>query len=240
MTYGAAWAQMLLGRLREGAQTAHDTVEKALRHNAVGAQGWANLTYALLAIQAGRWEEAAQAADRADEVAARLHNADLQARVLWSRSMCAGWQDDWERSIADITSALQLIQEQGEMSMFFPHLLIQAAKAHIFAGKLEEAERYLDQAMQLAESRRYRQLPAIGQRLQGRIWQNQGKFEQAQPCFERSLAELLALGDVVEHARTEEAYGLFYLARGHEGDAERGQAFIESAKATFKRLGVNG
>jgi tetratricopeptide (TPR) repeat protein len=124
--------------------------------------------------------------------------------------------------------------------MFFPHLLMQAAKAHIFAGKIKEAQRYLDQAMQLAESRQYRQLPAIGQRLQGRIWQTQGKFEQAQPCFERSLAELLALGDIVEHARTEEAYGLFYLARGQEGDAERGQALIESAKATFKRLGVNG
>jgi predicted ATPase/DNA-binding SARP family transcriptional activator len=240
MTYGAAWAQMLLGKLREGEQTANYTVEKALRHNAVGAQGWANLTYALLAIQAGRWEEAEQAADKADEVALKLHNADLQARVQWSRSMCAGWQDDWERAIAEIEKALPLAQLHGETSMFFPHLLAQTAKAHFFAGKAEEGQHYLDQAMQLAESRHYRQLPAICQRLQGRIWQAQGKFEQAQPCFERSLSELLALGDVVEHARTEEAYGLFYLERGQAGDAERGQALTESARATFKRLGVNG
>jgi predicted ATPase/DNA-binding SARP family transcriptional activator len=240
MTYGVAWAQMLLGRLSEGVQAAHDTVENALRHNAVGAQGWANLTYALLAIQAGRWEEAEQAADKAYAVATMLHNADLQARVLWSRSMCVGWQEDWERATADITKALQLAQQDGETLMFFPHLLVQSAKAHFFAGKIEEAQQYLDQGMQLAHSRQYRQLPAIGQRLQGRIWQAQGKFEQAEPCFEQSLAELLALEDVVEHARTEEAYGLFYLARGYEGDEEKGQALLESARATLRRLGVNG
>jgi len=154
--------------------------------------------------------------------------------------MCAGWQEDWERAIADITKALQLAQQHGETSMFFPHLLIQSAKAHFFAGKVEEAQRYLDRGMQLTRSRQYRQLPAIGQRLQGRIWQAQDKFEQAQPCFEQSLAELLALEDVVEHARTEEAYGLFYLARGYEGDEEKGQALLESARATLRRLGVNG
>jgi len=45
---------------------------------------------------------------------------------------------------------------------------------------------------------------------------------------------------MVEYARTEEAYGLFYLARNHEGDFERGQFLIKSAQATFERLGVNG
>ena len=59
---------------------------------------------------------------------------------------------------------------------------------------------YLDQAMQYAQSRQYRQLPALGQRLQGRIWQAQGQFEEALPCFERSLAELEALDDQVEYA----------------------------------------
>jgi tetratricopeptide (TPR) repeat protein len=240
MTYGAAWAQMLLGRLTEGRQTAHDTLEKAQRHNAVAAQAWANLVYAFLAIQAGRWEEAQQAADRAYAVAAMLHNADVQGRVLWARSVCAGWQEDWEQAIADITRALQMAQQDGETSMIFPYLLAQAAKAHLYAGKVEDAQRYLDQAMQLAQRRHYRQLPATGWRLQGRIWQILGKFEEAQPCFERSLAELAAIDDIVEHARTQEAYGLFYLARKREGDTERGQALIESARATFQRLGVNG
>ena len=64
--------------------------------------------------------------------------------------------------------------------------------------------------------------------------------EEAQPCFERSLAELLALDDVVEYARTQEAYGLFFLARDSRGDLERGQELIRRAQETFKRLGVNG
>jgi tetratricopeptide (TPR) repeat protein len=91
-----------------------------------------------------------------------------------------------------------------------------------------------------ARSRQYRQLPAVCERLQGRIWQAQGRFEDAQPCFERSLATLLAIDDVVEYARSEEAYGLFYIARDKDGDMELGQALLKSAQETFRRLGVSG
>lgn len=91
-----------------------------------------------------------------------------------------------------------------------------------------------------ARSRQYRQLPAVGERLQRRIWQAQARFEDAQPCFERSPATFLAIDDVVEYACSEEAYGLFYIARDKDGDIERGQVLLKSAQATFKRLGVNG
>ena len=94
--------------------------------------------------------------------------------------------------------------------------------------------------MQLALSRQYRQLPAIGERLQGRIWQAQGRFDEAQTCFERSLAGLRAIDDVIEYARSEEAYGLYYRARDKDGDLERGQSLLKSAQETFKQLGVNG
>ena len=124
--------------------------------------------------------------------------------------------------------------------MVYPYLLVQAAKSFLYAGKAEDAQVYLEQAMQLALDRQYRQLPAIGERLQGRIWQAQGRFDEAQPCFERSLAILRAIGDVVEYARSEEAFGLYYLARDKDGDMERGQSLLKSAQETYKRLGVNG
>jgi DNA-binding SARP family transcriptional activator/tetratricopeptide (TPR) repeat protein len=240
MNYSAAWACMLLGRIPEGEDTARDALKKAQLHGVVGAQGWANLVLAFLAIQAGRWDDARLLGDRAYAIASMLHDADLQARVFWSRSVCSGWQSDWEQAISAILEALQLAQIEGETSMVYPYLLIQAAKAYVHADKPEVAQTYLDQGMQLALNRQYRQLPAIGERLQGRIWQAQGRFEDAQPCFERSFAGLLAIDDVVEHARTEEAYGLFYFARDKEGDVERGQALLESAQETYKRLGVNG
>jgi len=240
MNYSAAWAYMLLGQISEGEGTARDALKKAQLHGVVGAQGWANLVLAFLAIQAGHWDEAKQLGDNAFAIASMLHDADLQARVHWSRSVCAGWQSDWEQAIADILEALQLAKIEGETSMVYPYLLIQAAKSYLHAGKPEAAQNYLDQGMQLALSRQYRQLPAIGERLQGRIWQVQGRFENVQPCFERSLAGLLTIDDVVEYARTEEAYGLFYIARDKEGDMERGQELLKSAQETFKRLGVNG
>lgn len=240
MNYSAAWAYMLLGRIADGEQLARNALEKAQQHGVVGAQGWSNLVLAFLAIQAGRWEDAKQTGDSAYAIASMLHDADLQARVLWSRSVCAGWQSDWERAISDILEALQLAKIEGETSMVYPHLQIQAAKAYLHAGKPEAAQTYLDQGFELARNRRYRQLPAIGERLQGRIWQAQGRFEDAQPCFERCLANFQAINDMVEHARTEEAFGLFYLARDKDGDTARGQSLLKKAQDTFKRLSING
>jgi len=240
MNYSAAWAYMLLGQLKEGEQAARTALEKAQQHGVVGAQGWSYLVSAFIAIQAGHWDEAKLAGDNAYAIASMLHDADLQSRVLWSRSVCAGWQGDWKRAISDILAAIQVAQHESETSLVYPYLFIQAAKAYLFADKPTQARFYLDQGMELAYNRQYRQLPAIGQRLQGRIYQAQGKYEEAQPCFERSLAELLSLDDVVECTRTEEAYGLFFLARESKGDVERGQELIKRAQETFKRLGVNG
>ena len=240
MDYSAAWACMQLGQLAEGQRLAQEALLKAQQHGVVGAQGWANLVQAFLAIQAGQWEEAEKSAASAYAIATMLHDADMQARVLWSRSVCAGWRDDWQRAIDDIKAALAMARKDGETSMVFPHLLVQAAKAHFFAGKLAEAQHYLDEAMQYAQSRHYRQLPALGQRLQGRIWEAQGRFVEAQPCFEHSLAELLALDDQVEYARTQEAYSLFLQRRKQPGDEEKSRELLESAQTIFHRLGVSG
>lgn len=240
MDYSAAWACMQLGQLAEGQRLAQEALIKAQHHGVVGAQGWAYLVQAFLAIQASQWEEAEKCSNSAYAIATMLNDADLQARVLWSRSVCDGWRDDWQCAIDDIKAALAMARKHGETSMVFPHLLVQAAKAHFFSDKLAEAQRYLDEAMQYAQSRHYRQLPAIGQRLQGRIWEAQGRFAEAQPCFERSLAELLALDDQVEYARTQEAYGLFLQRRKQAGDEEKSQELLKSALTIFQRLGVSG
>ncbi len=240
MNYSAAWACMLLGRLAEGEQLAQEALQKAQQHGVVGAQGWANLVLAFLAIQRGNWEEARTCGERANAIATMLHDADLQARVLWSRSVCAGWENDWSRAVTDILQALEVAKKEGETSMVYPHLLAQAAKAHLYIDKLDEAQHYLNQARELSLSRQYRQLPALIQRLQGRLWQARGWFDEAEVCFERALNALQTLGDPIEYARTQEAYGLLYLMRNHAGDAARARQLLESARQTFRRLGVNG
>jgi tetratricopeptide (TPR) repeat protein len=116
MNYSAAWAYMLLGQIPQGQDAAHDALKKAQLHGVVGAQGWANLVLAFLAIQAGHWDDAQQFGDRAYAIASMLHDADLQARVLWSRSVCSGWQGDWEQAISAILDALQLAKIEGEGS----------------------------------------------------------------------------------------------------------------------------
>ncbi len=240
MTYSAAWALMLMGRLEEAAHLARTALEQAQRHNAAGAQGWAYLVLSFVAIQQGHWEEAEHFAEQAATMATIMHETNLLARVFWGRSICAGWQDDWERSVELGEQSLHIVQHDGELPLVYPYFLLQTAKAYFFAGKIESAQHYLDQAMLFAQERQYRQLPALAHRLQGRILQAQGKHAEAESYFERSLAALAALDDAVEYARTQQAYSLFFSVRNLSGDAERGTALLQQANATFERLGVNG
>ncbi len=122
MNYSAAWAYMLLGQLREGEQAARAALEKAQQHGVVGAQGWSYLVSAFIAIQAGHWDEAKLAGDHAYAIASILHDADLQSRVLWSRSVCAGWQGDWERALSDILEAIRFAQHESETLLVYPYL----------------------------------------------------------------------------------------------------------------------
>jgi tetratricopeptide (TPR) repeat protein len=240
MNYSAAWAYMLLGRQVEAKEAAQSALLRAQQYGVVAAQSWAYLVMAFVAIQDGSFDDAGAYAEKAGAIAQMLQDADLQARVLWSRSVRAGWLGDWTQAMAHVLAALEQARKEGEISMIYPHLLVQATRSYFYAGDFTQAQSYLDSARQLAQSRHYRQLPAIAERLQGRIWQAQGRFEDAEPCFERSLAELKTLHDHVEQARTEEAYGLFLLEHNTPGDQERGQALIESARTTYRRLGING
>ena len=240
MTYTVAWALMLMGRLEEGARVANEALEKALRHNAVGAQGWAYLVLCFLAIQRGQWDMVEQFGDQAAEIAIKMHETSLLARVFWGRSICAGWLGKWDEAIEYALEGVRISRRDDEFSLIYPYLLSQVAKAFFYAGKKEDAQIALNEAMQFAQKNHYRQLPALCHRLQGRILQAQGAFEQAQDHFEQSLAELAALHDEVEYARTQEAYALFFSARNLSNDIERATALQEQAQATFKRLGVNG
>jgi DNA-binding SARP family transcriptional activator len=240
MTYSVAWALMLMGQLEEAAHVARETLENAQRHNAVGAQGWAYLVQSFIAIQQGQWDEAEHFADEAAAIASMMSESDLLSRVCWGRSICSGWLGNWEQAIEHSLEALQILQRSGEFSIVYPYLLLQVAKAHFHAGKLECAQHYLDQSMQFADEHHYRQLPAIGHRVQGRILQAYGKFDQAHNHFEQALAELTALNDTVEYARTQQAYGLFFQDRNHAGDQERSPELLQQAQTTFDKLGING
>jgi tetratricopeptide (TPR) repeat protein len=112
-----------------------------------------------------------------------MHETSLLARIFWGRSICAGWQGAWERAIEHSMEAVRIVLHDGELSLVYPYLLLQAAKAYFHTGETESAQHFLYQAMQFAQEHHYRQLPAIGQRLQGRILQAQAKFDQAYPCF---------------------------------------------------------
>jgi tetratricopeptide (TPR) repeat protein len=240
LNYTVAWASMLKGDIVEGERLAQETLEKAQKSNAVGAQAWVFLVQTFLAIQSAQWERAQESSDKALTLAQRLQDLDLQARVLWGRSILAGWLNNWKQSIREITQALQLCQQSDYLSIVYPHFLLQAAKAYLYTHQLDEAQSYLDQGMQLSQERGYRQLPALGKRLQGRILLVKGQYPLAQTYFEQSLHELADLKDIVEHARTLEAYGEWYLACPQVENHAEGQRLLARSQEIFQQLGLKG
>ncbi len=240
LTTSAAWAAIFMGRIDEGVQIAQESLAKSIRHNTIGAQGWSYLVLAFAASQQGNWQETHHYSEQAMDIAQMLHDVDMQARVLLVRSISASCQQDWNKAILHIETALQVSRQNGEASMIYPYLLLQAATAHLYARQLEKAQWHLDQSMQLASDRGYLRLPAIAQRVQGQILLDQRRFEHAQPYFEQSLQALIDLGDVLEQAHTEEAFGEFFQARNRPGDSKRGTELFNSARSIFVRLGIKG
>lgn len=235
-TYSAAWAYMQLGRVDESQQMAIETLEQAKRHNAVGAQGWAYLVLSFVAMQRARWEESPCYAEKALEIAHMLYDRDLEARVFWSRSICAWFQRDWDHSIRYIDEAIAILQQEGVVSMIYPHLLIQAAVAYLSVGSFEKAQQYLDEGRRLILQAGYKQLSFICKRVQARIWMGQGRFSEAEQSFEQALTESKQYDDSLQYNLTLEAYGQLYLARNKEGDSARGQALIDRACSFFKSI----
>lgn len=240
MTYAAAWAYMLKGNIVEGERITQETLEQAQKNNAVGPQAWVFLVQTFLAIQSAQWQRAQEYSDNALTLARMMRDLDLQARVLWGRSILSGWLNNWEQSIQEITEALQLSQESDNPSMVYPHFLLQAAKAYLYTNQIDEAQRYLDQGMRISQERQYRQLPALGKRLHGRILVAKGEYQLAQTYFEQSLHELASLDDIVEHARTLEAYGQWYLACSPGENPEEGQKLLAQSQEIFQQLGLKG
>jgi tetratricopeptide (TPR) repeat protein len=240
LTYAVAWASMLNGNIAEAERMVQETLEKAQKTNAVGSQAWVFLVQTMLAMQSAQWQRAQECSDNALTLAHTLRDIDLQARVLWSRSILAGWLNNWEQSIREITEALELSQQSETPSLVYPHFLLQAARAYLYVDRLDEAQQYLDQGMRLSQERGYRQLPALGKRLQGRILVAKGQYQLAQSYFEQSLKELASLSDIVEHARTLEAYGQWYLARHHLANQEEGQKLLAQSQEILQQLGLNG
>jgi predicted ATPase/DNA-binding SARP family transcriptional activator len=235
-TYSAAWAYMLLGKIDESKNAANETLEKAQRFNAVGAQGWAYLVLSFIAIQQARWQDVQLYSAKAQEIASMLNDRDLQARLLWGRSMSSGRQGDWEAAVSYSREGLRVLEQKGVASLIYPYLLVQAARTHLQAGMLQQAQQYLEQGMTIAQQRDYQHLPMLAWRVQGRILQEQGNFEAAQSAFEQSLSLAQKREDFLQYNLTLEAYGEFFLARKAEGDHERGQSMIESAWQTFSRM----
>ena len=240
MTYGVAWALVLQGNIIEGERMAQETLEKAQKNNIVEAQALAFLVHTFLALQSAQWQRAQEYSDKALTLARMLCDLDLQAYVLWSQSILAGWLNDWQQAMCKITEALQLSQQYDNPSLVYPHFLIQAADVYLHTNRIEEAQDYLDQGMHLSQERGYRRLPALGKRLQGHIFAVKGQHPLVQTCFEQSLDELASLEDLVEYARTLEAYGRWYLTNHHLANQEEGQKLLAQSQQILQQLGLKG
>jgi tetratricopeptide (TPR) repeat protein len=188
---------------------ARDTAEMALRplghldrSLAVSEQGmaialgrghlfsivWASVTRILALTSFGRCAEAVSCADNALAICEK-HGFDTRiGNVLQHRGSALFELGDEERGLADIQRGVALWRERSG-TFLLSRNLAKLAEYQLRARQLEEARASLDEAEQLAETTDEKLHLAEIIRLRGRLYQAEGRYDEARPCFERAIAQ---------------------------------------------------
>ena len=117
------------------------------------------------------------------------------------------------------------------------YLQIQVAHLHLSLGEPDEALDAARNALELAESNRFRLEQGAANRVLGQVYEAMGDGEEADAAFRHSLQVLEGIQSRPELAQTLLAYGRFKAAGD---DPAGGRTLIERALRLFEEMGATG
>lgn len=139
------------------------------------------------------------------------------------------------QAIAWYTDALVAAREAGD-TRDEGQALHGLGTCHFEAGRPEQAESYLNEAIALWDACGYPRGVALATIVRGEIALAADEVERAMGMFAAARCTLLAVADLFDGAR---ALALYGHARALTGDIETGIAEMEDAARTFERGGGN-
>ncbi len=188
----------------------------------------------MIAYHQGRYDRALEAYQQALQLNRDLGSAYPEGDVLMHIALTLNARQEY----AEATQQAQQALERAEM-LRGQGLKIESlnalAEAALGSGDITGAAAYAEEAATLAEVIGSKRDLGIARRLLGQAAAARGEAFAA--LFENSIAQLEAIKDRFEIARTWAAYGSNLIANRNQ---IAGQAYLKQARNTFLEIGANG
>lgn len=216
-----------LGRTAEGEAACRLALRLSTDLEIPWRQCWAYHYLADIAMLWGRWREAAQLLDRAEQTMIYQSTHFQEIVLLRARGQLARWRGDLGAARPPLETALDM--SQRFYPRFVPELHLELAELDLSEDEIA-ARQHLRRAREAAETSEMGYALGWADRLEGRLAARARDGAAADAAFSRSLRRFEELEQVLEAARTRLAWGRASLHR----DPARARDLLESAIITFE------
>jgi predicted ATPase/class 3 adenylate cyclase len=188
----------------------------------------------LIAYHQGRYERALEAYEQALQLHGELGSAYPEGNVRMHIALTLNAQQRYAEATSQARQALERAETLRVQGLKIESLNA-LAEAALGSGDIAGTVAYADEAATLAEAIGSKRDAGIARRLLG-----QAAAARSQPfaeLFENSIAQLEAINDRFEIARTWAAYGSNLVANRNQ---IAGRAYLKQARDTILHIGANG
>lgn len=224
-----AYHSLLAGRPEAALTLSREGLEQARRIGARHSEGWLLSTMGEIQIHLGHLEDARSTLEEGLSLVARWGPERLRPGFLHDLGQLSLAQQVWETARLHLEEAVALAMESAPQ--FVPQLRVTLARAHLGAGRPDEAEREAEQARAAAHQKEQVSVEGQALRVLAQVQARRERVASAEAAFAQSLALLTSVEDRLEAARVQAAWGT-WLER--QGDP-RAEALLAAARSTFDR-----
>lgn len=181
-----------------------------------------------------KFAEATAAFDKADTIYQAMGNVEGRAEVALQRGVLL---NDIAQKVADARVQLEQARDIAKVvNNTYQHIriLFQLSSVAIKEGQGDQAQRYADEAVQLAQANQMEIMIARGNIEIGNVYLARGKYTEAESRFQQALAVAQRYGGKRNEARARLSLASLYIQRG---EPDRGLAFDDQALAFFQAGG---
>ena len=198
---------------------------------------WFAPMIAILAADLGQDDAARAHAERGWAQAQELDQLVLSAWALHAAGRAAMQRDDVRGALDWYERYVPLVRET-ENGIARVLILGYAAEAFLRAGRLDDAGRLAQEAIEVAEFAGAPHYLALDLRVQGQVLAAQGRHEDALSSFDRAIALFEQTGSRLERSRALHYRALLLLEHGDDLQKAAARADAEAARDAFAEMGA--